>query len=132
MQNKKYYEGIRRAIRIMHERGKKANVLDIGTGTGLLSMMSAESGADSVHACEVNQVKALFHKACNHRQTAEQKIHQPKFHKVYFVATSAPLIFYSAKIFAWQYFLLIKTVDFIGNCQRPVFPLGVWQYFLLK
>ncbi|XP_071785019.1 protein arginine N-methyltransferase 7-like [Asterias amurensis] len=50
--NKKYYEGIRRAIRVMHERGKKAHVLDIGTGTGLLSMMSAESGADSVHACE--------------------------------------------------------------------------------
>ncbi|XP_022092026.1 protein arginine N-methyltransferase 7-like isoform X2 [Acanthaster planci] len=36
----------------MHARGKKAHVLDIGTGTGLLSMMAAECGADSIHACE--------------------------------------------------------------------------------
>lgn len=37
----------------MHKAGKKANVLDIGTGTGLLSMMAAELGADSIVACEV-------------------------------------------------------------------------------
>lgn len=30
-----------------------ANVLDIGTGTGLLSMMAARHGADFIVACEV-------------------------------------------------------------------------------
>ncbi len=57
MQNKKYYEGIRRAIKLMHSRGKKAKVIDIGTGTGLLAMMAASSGADTVHACEVSYQK---------------------------------------------------------------------------
>lgn len=33
---------------------KKSRVLDIGTGSGLLSMMAARSGAESVLACEVN------------------------------------------------------------------------------
>ena len=37
----------------MHHRGLPANVLDIGTGTGLLSMMAVTCGADSVTACEV-------------------------------------------------------------------------------
>lgn len=30
-------------------------MLDIGTGTGLLSMMAAKCGADSITACEVNK-----------------------------------------------------------------------------
>lgn len=34
--------------------GEEANVLDIGTGTGLLSMMAAKCGADTITACEVN------------------------------------------------------------------------------
>ena len=41
------------AINKIHGQGKKANVLDIGTGTGLLSMMAVACGADSVIACEV-------------------------------------------------------------------------------
>lgn len=36
----------------MHQNGRKANVLDIGTGTGLLSMLAVKYGADSVVACE--------------------------------------------------------------------------------
>ncbi|XP_074644221.1 protein arginine N-methyltransferase 7-like [Tubulanus polymorphus] len=50
--NKKYDIALRKAIEEMHRRGKPANVLDIGTGTGLLSMMAVRSGADSVTACE--------------------------------------------------------------------------------
>ncbi|XP_049811197.1 protein arginine N-methyltransferase 7-like isoform X1 [Schistocerca nitens] len=50
--NQKYYEGIKLAVQKMHRQGKKANVLDIGTGTGLLAMMAASCGADSVVACE--------------------------------------------------------------------------------
>ena len=52
-QNKKYNIGVKRAVAQMHARGKAANVLDIGTGTGLLSMMAAACGADTVTACEV-------------------------------------------------------------------------------
>ncbi|XP_026733899.1 protein arginine N-methyltransferase 7 [Trichoplusia ni] len=50
--NKKYYRALQLAIDKMHNKGKKANVLDIGTGTGLLSIMAARSGADSIVACE--------------------------------------------------------------------------------
>ena len=49
-----YYEGLRVAIDELHSRGQPANVLDIGTGTGLLSMMAASCGADTVVACEVS------------------------------------------------------------------------------
>ncbi|KAL0871706.1 hypothetical protein ABMA27_004219 [Loxostege sticticalis] len=50
--NKKYYRALQLAIEKMHSAGKKANVLDIGTGTGLLSIMAARCGADSIVACE--------------------------------------------------------------------------------
>ena len=41
------------AIKSMREKGRPCNVLDIGTGTGLLSMMAVRNGADTVHACDV-------------------------------------------------------------------------------
>ncbi|CAK9803941.1 Protein arginine N-methyltransferase 7 [Anthophora plagiata] len=50
--NQKYNAAIEAAIKCKHELGQEANVLDIGTGTGLLSMMAAKCGADSITACE--------------------------------------------------------------------------------
>ncbi|OWF48041.1 Protein arginine N-methyltransferase 7 [Mizuhopecten yessoensis] len=50
--NQKYYAALRRAVGILRGRGERVHVLDIGTGTGLLSMMAATLGADQVTACE--------------------------------------------------------------------------------
>ncbi|KAJ3596639.1 hypothetical protein NHX12_003043 [Muraenolepis orangiensis] len=52
-QNQKYYKGIRAAVVRVKDRGEKAIVLDIGTGTGLLSMMALTAGADFCYAIEV-------------------------------------------------------------------------------
>lgn len=50
--NQKYYKALKNVIDRRHAAGQKANVLDIGTGTGLLSMMAAKCNADSIIACE--------------------------------------------------------------------------------
>ncbi|XP_059148867.1 protein arginine N-methyltransferase 7-like isoform X2 [Physella acuta] len=50
--NKKYYLAIKQAVKLLKDQGKKVKALDIGTGTGLLSMMAAEAGADTISACE--------------------------------------------------------------------------------
>ncbi|MED6241776.1 Protein arginine N-methyltransferase 7 [Ataeniobius toweri] len=51
--NKKYYKGIRAAVSRIKARGERVVVLDIGTGTGLLSMMAVTAGADFCYAVEV-------------------------------------------------------------------------------
>ena len=50
--NRLYYKGLAAAIRLKREAGERVDVLDIGTGTGLLSMMAASLGADTIVACE--------------------------------------------------------------------------------
>ena len=56
LKNCKYYEAIRNAVKRVKESGVEATVLDIGTGSGILAMMAATSGADSVTACEVSSL----------------------------------------------------------------------------
>lgn len=60
LQNKKYELGLIAAVKSMRKQGRPCNVLDIGTGTGLLSMMAVRNGADTVHACDVSNVHELI------------------------------------------------------------------------
>ncbi|KAL5292280.1 PRMT7.2 family protein [Megaselia abdita] len=57
--NQKYYAALKKEIAKLHADGKEAHVLDIGTGTGILSMMAVKSGADSVTACEAFMPMAI-------------------------------------------------------------------------
>lgn len=50
--NQLYYKGLEAAIKKKRLEGQKVHVLDIGTGTGLLSLMAARIGADTITAIE--------------------------------------------------------------------------------
>lgn len=50
--NNKYSIALKEAIEKMKMNGKQAHVLDIGTGSGLLAMLAAKFGADSVVTIE--------------------------------------------------------------------------------
>lgn len=50
--NQKYALALKEAIEKIQKSGKKAHVLDIGTGSGLLAMLAARYGADSVVTIE--------------------------------------------------------------------------------
>ena len=54
LQNCLYQRGLELAIAQMKASGREPHVLDIGTGTGLLSLMAARAGAACVTACEVS------------------------------------------------------------------------------
>lgn len=49
-------EFYRKSIQELLQKEPNMPVLDIGTGSGLLAMMAAQSGAKSVVACEMIQV----------------------------------------------------------------------------
>lgn len=51
-QNMRYFDALRYEIAKLKSKGEVVNVLDIGTGTGLLSMMAVVAGADNVFACD--------------------------------------------------------------------------------
>ena len=50
--NKQYYRAIKKEVERFLNKKKNPHCLDIGTGTGLLSMMAAASGVTKITACE--------------------------------------------------------------------------------
>lgn len=53
--NEAYFRAINRAVTRKKERGEDVHALDMGAGSGLLSIMAASSGADTVVAAEMHE-----------------------------------------------------------------------------
>ena len=78
--NIQYEKAIRKTIHTLAKSMKKIHVLDIGTGTGLLSMMAARalnetSCLSRITACEVFQPMAKIAKKCIEKNGLSNKIH---------------------------------------------------------
>ena len=73
-------DAFERAIRLaLDKEGRQARVLDIGTGSGLLSMMAARAGATNIDSCEQVPVIAETAEriiAANHLQQRIRVIHK--------------------------------------------------------
>ena len=69
--NSQYLEAIKLAIKDIDD---SSLVLDIGTGSGLLSMMAAANGAGEIIACEVSDIIAETAKKIIHKNGYEKKI----------------------------------------------------------
>ncbi|XP_065054934.1 protein arginine N-methyltransferase 7-like isoform X1 [Rhopilema esculentum] len=72
--NKKYHEAIKKTIHKIKEAGHASHVLDIGTGSGILAMMAASCGAQSVTACEVFRPMAKIANNVVERNELQSKI----------------------------------------------------------
>ena len=69
--NAKYLEAIKLAIEDVDD---DSLILDIGTGSGLLSMMAAANGAGKVIACEISNIIADTAKKIIHKNGYKEKI----------------------------------------------------------
>ena len=56
--HKAYRSAIQQAIKKFHKKNESVRLLDIGTGSGLLTLYAAEAGADFIIACECNTTMA--------------------------------------------------------------------------
>uniref|UniRef100_A0A0N4ZI10 Protein arginine N-methyltransferase n=1 Tax=Parastrongyloides trichosuri TaxID=131310 RepID=A0A0N4ZI10_PARTI len=73
--NDLYEEGLKAAINRKHANNEEANVVDIGSGTGLLSLMAARAGADNVTALEVFKPMADISRNILNDSEYKEKIH---------------------------------------------------------
>lgn len=72
--NQKYYEGLKKVIGKLKAENKHVHVLDIGTGTGLLSMMAVACGADKVTAVEAFKPMIQVAKNCLKSNGMHEKV----------------------------------------------------------